>query len=234
MQGLFDRAFVAPFERLTEQFASVTEATMTVAVILIVGGLLAWTVRQVLYHLLKAAQFDRLAERLGFARTIERTQIFRSASDFGARLAQGFVWLVIVLFALNATNSQVTDNLVARFVNYVPDILTALLVLLLGSVISRFLGRSVLLAAVNEQMAGAKLLAGGVRVLVMMLAVVIALGQLQIGRTAVLTAFAILFGGIVVAAAIAFGLGARDLAREWLQSKIKGREPQEEEILRHL
>jgi uncharacterized membrane protein len=234
MQGLFERAFVVPFERLSEQLASVVEATLTVVIILIVGGLLAWIVRQVLFRLLKVVQFDRLAESMGFARTIERTQIFRSASDFAARVAQGFVWLIIVLFALNAANTEMTNNLVARFVNYVPDIITAALVLLLGSVISRFLGRSVLLAAVNAQWAGARLLAGGVRVLVMMLAVVIALEQLQIGRTALLTAFAILFGGIVVAAAIAFGLGARDMAREWLQSKMKGRETEEEEVLRHL
>jgi hypothetical protein len=234
MQDLFERAFLAPFQRLSQQLASVVEAMLTVVVILVIGGALAWALRQVAYRLLVAVQFDRLAERMGFARTIERAQVFRSASDFGARLAQGVLWLIIVLFALNAVDSEMTDNLVARFVNYVPDLMTAVLVLLLGSVISRFLGRSVLLGAVNAQWAGARLLAGGVRVLVMMLAVVIALEQLQIGRTALLATFSILFGGIVVAAAIAFGLGARDLARDWLQSKVKGRETEEEEVLRHL
>lgn len=234
MQNLFERAFLAPFQRLSQQLASVAEAMLTVVVILVIGGALAWALRQVVYRLLVAVQFDRLAERMGFARIIERAQVFRSASDFGARAAQGVLWLIIVLFALNAVDSEMTDNLVARFVNYVPDLMTAVLVLLLGSVISRFLGRSVLLAAVNAQWAGARLLAGGVRVLVMMLAVVIALEQLQIGRTALLAAFSILFGGIVVAAAIAFGLGARDMAREWLQSKVKGRETEDEEVLRHL
>jgi len=234
MQGLFERAFVTPFERLREQLASVVEATLTVVVILVIGAALAWAVRQIVFRVLVAVRFDRLAERMGFARSIERAQVFRSASDFGARLAQGLLWLIIVLFALNAVNSQMTDSLVARFVNYLPDIITAALVLLLGSVISRFLGRSVLLAAVNAQLTGARLLAGSVRVLVMMLAVVIALEQLRIGRATLLVTFAILFGGIVVAAAIAFGLGARDLAREWLQSKVKGRETEEEEVLRHL
>lgn len=78
-----------------------------------------------------------------------------------------------------------------------------------------------------------RLIAGAVRVMVMMLAAVIALEQLRIGQAAILITFAILFGGIVVAAAIAFGLGARDLAKEWLQAKMKPHEP-EEEVFHHL
>ncbi len=108
------------------------------------------------------------------------------------------------------------------------------LVLLLGSLVSKFLARSTLLAAVNAQWAGARLLAGGVRVLVMSLAVVIALEQLRIGRTALLVSFAILFAGIVIGGAVAFGLAVRDLAREWLQAKMRARPPEDEEVFRHL
>jgi hypothetical protein len=74
-----------------------------------------------------------------------------------------------------------------------------------------------------------------VRILVMSLAVVVALEQLRIGRTALLVSFAILFAGVVMAGAIAFGFGARDLAREWLRTKLKPRAPEEEEeVFRHL
>ena len=115
-----------------------------------------------------------------------------------------------------------------------PDFVTAVLVLLLGSAVSQFLSRSALIAAVNAQWAGARLIAGGVRVLLMSLTVVVALEQLRIGRTALLVAFAILFAGIVIAAAIAFGLGGRDLAREWLQSRIQPPPPAEKDPLQHL
>lgn len=234
MQTLFERAIVEPFTRLAEQMAQVLAPLVTVLFILIVGGLVAFVARHVVYRVLSIVRFDRLAERTGMAGTILRTGVFRSPSDFGARVVQGFIWLFIVLFALNAADTQMTTELVTRFVGYVPDLITAVLVLLLGSVVSKFLARSALLAAVNAQWAGARLIAGGVRLLVMMLAVVVALEQLRIGRSALIVAFAILFGGIVVAGAIAFGLGARDLAKEWLQSKMKPREPEEEEAFRHL
>lgn len=234
MQSLLERAFVEPFQRLTEQLAQVVVPFMTVTVILVFGGVIAYVARRLVHWLLAALKFDRLADRTGMASAILRTRVFRSPSDFGARVVQGVVWLFIVLLALNAANTEITQGLLMRFVNYVPDLITAVLVLLLGSIVGKFLARSALLAAVNAQMAGARLMAGGVRVLVMLLAVVVALEQLQIGRTALLVSFAILFGGIVIAGAIAFGLGARDLAREWLQSRIKPQAREDEELFHHL
>lgn len=235
MPSLFERAFVEPFQRLAEQMAVVVGPLMTVLVILIVGGAVAFLARLLVFQILKAGGFDKMMAKTGLATTIERTRVFRTPSDFGARLVQGFLWLFIVLLALNATGTAMTQELVQRFVAYIPDLITATLVLMLGSVISKFLARSTLLAAVNAQWGGARLLAGAVRVMVMMLAVLVALEQLRIGRTVLLVAFAILFGGIVIAAAIAFGLGSRDLAREWMQSKVGPRPDREdEEVFRHL
>jgi len=234
MPGLIENAVIEPFHRLAQQLALVVPALITVLVILIIGGALAYLARLLTYRLLVATHFDRLMIQTGVASTIDRARVFRSPSDFGARLVQGVLWMFIILLALSATNAQMTQDLVVRFVNYVPDIITATLVLLLGSVVSKFLARSALLAAVNAQWSGARLIAGGVRLLVMSLAVVIALEQLRIGRTALLVSFGILFGGLVLGGAIAFGFVARDLAREWVQSILKSRASEDEEVFRHL
>ncbi len=234
MQGLVERAFVEPLYRLGAQLKLVAPVIMTVLVILILGAVAAWVARRVVYWMLVALRFDRLVAQTGMASTIERTRMFRSPADFGARVVEGFLWIVIVLLALSAADTRLTQDMVTRFVNYVPDLVTAALVLLLGSVVSKFLARSALLAAVNSQWAGARLLARGVRIFVMSLAVVVALEQLRIGRTALLVSFAILFAGIVAAVAIAFGLGAQDLARDWLHAKMHPRVPEDEEAFRHL
>jgi hypothetical protein len=55
----------------------------------------------------------------------------------------------------------------------------------------------------------------------MVVTVVAALDELGIGRTTIIVTFAITFGGLVTAAAIAFGLGARDLARDLLVSQFR-------------
>jgi len=234
VQGILQKTIFEPFERLAQQMAHVVPVLVTVLFVLLAGGAVAYLTRRVTYRALTLLKFDRLVAGTGLAGAIERTGLFRSPSEFGARVAQGTIWVFIVLFALSAAGTQVTDALVARFINYIPDFVTAVLVLLLGSALSQFLSRSALLAAVNAQWAGARFLAGSVRVLLMSLTVVVALEQLRIGRTALLVSFAILFAGIVIAGAIAFGLGGRDIAREWLESRIKSEPTREKDPLQHL
>ena len=234
MHGILETTILEPFEQLARQLAQVVPVLVTVFLILLVGAAFAYLVRRLTYGALVLLKFDRLVAGTGLSGAVERTALFRSPSEFGARVAQGTIWVFIILFALSAAGTEVTDELVARFVNYVPDFVTAVLVLLLGSAISQFLSRSALLAAVNAQWPGARFIAGGVRVLLMSLTVVVALEQLRIGRTALLVSFAILFAGIVIAGAIAFGLGGRDLARELLESRVKAPPPAEKDPLQHL
>lgn len=233
MRSLFDRMLIDPFNRIADQSAHVVPILIMVLLTLIIGGFLAFVARWLTFRLLQLARFDRLVQRTGFSSMIERTGVFRSPSDLGARFVQGLVWLFTILFALNAADTPASAGLVMRFVDYIPNMIAAGLVLLLGVVVSRVISRSALLAAVNAQWPGARLIAGGVRVLVMTLAVVIALEQLHIGSLPLLVAFAIVFAGIVFALAIAFGLGARDMARQWIESKVRG-SVAEEEVFRHL
>ncbi|HXY51953.1 MAG TPA: hypothetical protein VEI01_21075 [Terriglobales bacterium] len=233
MRSLLERMFVDPFNRLADEFARVVPVVVMVLVTLIVGGFIAYVARWLTYRFLQLARFDRLVQQTGFAHMIERTGVFRSASDLGARFVQAVVWLFVILFALSAAGTPSTVGLVSRFVEYVPNLIVAGLVLLLGVLASRMASRSALLAAVNAQWPGARLIAGGVRTVVMTLAIVIALEQLHIGNVPLLVAFAIVFAGIVFALAVAFGLGARDLARQWLEAKIRASHA-EEEIFRHL
>jgi Mechanosensitive ion channel, conserved TM helix len=233
MRSLFDRMLIDPFNRLADQSAHVVPILIMVLVTLIIGGFLAFVARMLTYKLLQLARFDRLVQRTGFSSMIERTGVFRSPSDLGARFVQALVWLFVILFALTAAGTPASAGLVMRFVDYIPNMIAAGLVLLLGVVVSRMIARSALLAAVNAQWPAARLIAGGVRVLVMTLAIVIALEQLHIGSLPLLVAFAIVFAGIVFALAIAFGLGARDMARQWLEAKVR-HSVAEEEVFRHL
>jgi hypothetical protein len=235
VQSLIEKAFLIPFQRLAEQFSAILPGLMTVLVVLVVGGAVAYLARRITERLLHLMRFDRMMMETELGSIVARSGMFRAPSDFAARLLQGMLWVLIILIALEAAATEMTHNLVVRFVNYVPDLITALLVLLLGSLVAKFLARSALLAAVNAQWWGARLVAGAVRVLVLSLTVVVALEQLRIGRTALLVAFAILFAGIVIALAIAFGLAGRDMAREWLEGRTRpGEKGEEEEVFRHL
>jgi hypothetical protein len=113
--------------------------------------------------------------------------------------------------------------------------LGAVLVLVVGSVIARYLSRSVLIGAVNLNLNYARLLSVGVRWLVLVLTVAMALEHLRIATGIVELAFGILFGGIVFALALAVGLGSKDLITKSLErdaQKVSGEKI--EEPFRHV
>jgi uncharacterized membrane protein len=111
---------------------------------------------------------------------------------------------------------------------YLPNVFTALLVLLVGYVLSNFLGRAALIASVNAGIRVSGVIGKFVKLLVLTLSATMALEQLGIGRETVILTFAIVLAGVMLALALAFGLGGRDLAREYLEKKMRGKDEGEE------
>ena len=101
---------------------------------------------------------------------------------------------------------------------YLARVVGAVLLLIAGTLIARFLARSILIGAVNMQLQYARFLSLGVKWLVLVLTAAMVLDHLQIGGDVVVLAFGILFGGIVLTLALAVGLGSRDLVSRSLES----------------
>lgn len=97
----------------------------------------------------------------------------------------------------------------------------AILVLLFGTIIARFLARSVLISAVNAQLQYARFLSLGVKWLVLVLTAAMVLDHLEIGGRIVELAFGIVFGGIVLTLALAVGLGSRDIVTRSLENQLE-------------
>ncbi len=100
---------------------------------------------------------------------------------------------------------------------YLTHSVGAIILLIAGTVIARFLARSVLIGAVNAKLQYARFLSMGVKWLVLVLTAAMVLDHLQIGGVVVELAFGILFGGIVLTLALAVGLGSRDIVSRSLE-----------------
>ena len=103
---------------------------------------------------------------------------------------------------------------------YLTHLVGAILLLIAGTLIARFLARSVLIGAVNAQLQYARFLSLGVKWLVLVLTAAMVLDHLQVGGKIVELAFGILFGGIVLTLALAVGLGSRDLVSRSLEGRV--------------
>jgi hypothetical protein len=146
-----------------------------------------------------------------------------------------FVIFTGLLIGIAAFDADLTSLLVRSIFAYVPNVIGALLVLLVGNVIARFLARGVLIGAVNMNFQYGRLLSVGVKWLVIVLAVAMALEDLKIASGIVELAFGILFGGIVLALGLAVGLNSRELLTKSLEGDAtKDSSDVSEDPLRHL
>lgn len=221
MSEFWERTVVQPLQDLGQQAVASLSSLLGMVILIMLGLAIGWLAKKVVYRALRALRFDQLCDRMGVGFEVERLGLARSSSYLAGQFVQGIIVVVALLAGLNAMRTQWTQNLVERFFLFLPHLLAAAVILVVGALVSRFLGRSVLIAAVNKGVPSARLLSGVTRFFVMTLAAVASLDELGIGRTTIIVTFAIMFGGLVTTLAIAFGLGARDLARDLLQTQFK-------------
>jgi hypothetical protein len=204
------------------------------ATIIFLGGLLvAMAIKRLVYETLVWARFDRLSARSGVSELL-RTADMPRAEVLIARIVFWLVWIGFIVSAVDTLQFGAFQGLVHEFFRFVPRFLVALLVFTLGFLIGNFLWRATLLAAVNAGVPGARLLANGVRVLVIAIGVVMALEQLGLATTVVLTAFAIAFGASMFGAALAFGLGGRDAAKQLIEQQFRSQKKRDSDAAPHL
>ena len=196
--------------RMLSQFAGLLPGIAALVVALLVSAVVAWILAAIARRSFASIDFDRRVAQWGFPALAEFSPS-KSPARLAARVIAWTVMLIGFLVGLSAFDGTLTSQLVARLFAYLPNVLAALVVLAAGTIIAQFLARSVLIGAVNMNLQYARLLSAGVKWLVTVLAVAMALAHLGIGGDIIRLAFAILFGGIVLALALAVGLGSKEL-----------------------
>jgi hypothetical protein len=202
--------------KMLSQLASLLPGIVALLTALVLACLIAWAVAAILRRSLAGFDFDRRVAQWGFPGLAEWSPS-SSPTRLLARAIAGIIIFIGFLIGISAFDGALPSQFVVRLFAYLPDLITAILVLFAGSIIARFLARSVLIGAVNMNLQYARLLSVGVKWLVTVLSVTIALERLGIGGGIIRLAFGILFGGIVLALALAVGLGSKELVSRSLE-----------------
>lgn len=226
------RVFMEPFQKCYENLLFFLPNLLTSLIILIIGIVLAYVLKIVVSQFLRAIKLDRFAERSGLFEVLSKSGVKESSSTLISKVIEWLTVLTFVIIAVQNLKIPTVERLVERLFLYLPNIFVAAMILVLGYLLSNFFGRAVLIASVNSGIKSSGLIGKCTRFAVFILSATMALEQLGIGKDTVIIAFTIVFGGLVLAMAIAFGLGGKDIARDYLEKKIKDSE-QEDEI-RHL
>lgn len=210
-----------------------TPRLMAALVVVLAGWVLGMVLRGILRRVLKGGAFEAWIDRSGLAFLLRRAGWPVPSATFLAEVVYWGVLATAVMLSLTAFELPLLDRMATEFFLFLPRLGVALVILGFGLMLSGFLSRAVLLAAVNAEFPVPRVVAGAVRLWVITLSAAMALEQLGIATTMVGVAFGIAFGGVMLGLALAFGIGGKDLARDLLR---KGSQelPVKEDPARHM
>jgi hypothetical protein len=204
--------------QIAEHVANFLPGVVVSVVLILVTVVVAILVRLLLVRALRGLDFDRRADRWGLAPVLARPSV--TPSHTVARVTYWTILVLGLLLSLTALDASMPSRLALSVFWYIPHLIAAAIILIVGGIAARFLAHSVLIGAVNMHMQSARLLSLAVKWLVLLVAVAMALDHLAIGRSVLLLAFGIFFGGVVFAAALAVGLGAKDAVSRALDRQL--------------
>jgi hypothetical protein len=223
MNDFINQALLGPLELLGRQVLNELPYVLAMAIILLGGLFTAWAFGSFTERLFRVIGFDHLCNRLGMNAALLRGGVKTDPSRIVGRSIYWTVLMLASIAALGALNLTPINQFAQSLLAYVPHLVTAAVILLAGYFLSNFVSQAVLIAAVNAGLPPARLVAACSRWGIQALAGAMALEQLGIAQHIVVVGFGITWGGIVLAGAIAFGLGAADLAKEFMERRLVAR-----------
>jgi hypothetical protein len=235
MSEFWNKAVMEPLTVLGRDILAILPNILAMVIIVTIGLITAWLLGHAVERLLRIIRLDQLSDRLGVTAALARGGVKKNPSYLIGRAAFWMVFLFSALAGLGALNLKPINQFAQSFLAYLPHLFLSAVILVSGYVVSNFISQGVLIAAVNAGFPPARLVANISRWGVQLTAVAMALEQLGIAQHIVVAGFALTFGGVVLAAAIAFGLGAKDLAKDYLEGKLSSRaKARPPEDIRHL
>jgi hypothetical protein len=218
------------YDNLTQMIAEFFPRLVAMLVIILAGLLIAFVLKYALRAILHFTQLDRFSEMSGASQMLRRAAL-PSMTELLSRSLFWVAWLGFTLLGVSVMGIPELHDQISNLFQFLPEVFVAIFILFAGVFAGNFLSRAALLTAVNSGYRSPWLWSASVRFVISILAVSMALEQLGLARQTVITAFSILFGASMLALAIAFGLGGRDLARQTLEKHFgdKKREKQKEE-----
>lgn len=219
-------ALLEPTKTVLTQIGGFLLSLIKLALILVVGWIIAKAIKNIIIRLLNLLRLDYLSSRIKADEFLAKGGITYSISELIGVISYWLVLLVALVIAINAIGLAVAADLLNRIVLYIPNIIAAIFILVLGMFVATFLSSIVKTTSVNAGISQAKLLAKLVEVVVVIFAIVITLEQLNIATAILGVAINIILASVGLALGLAFGLGCKDIAgkvvAEWLD-KLKSK-----------
>lgn len=210
-----------PARVVLAQIGQFLVSVLLVILILILGWIISRVIRTIVTKALRAIKIDDISDRIELDALLEKGGISYSLSELIGTIFYWIGLLVSFMVAINAVGLTIAAELLNKIVLYVPNIIAAMFILVLGMFAATLLKNIVTTAANNAGLSQAKLLSKVVEVVVIAFVIFVAMEQLQIGIRITELTLSIILGSVGLGLALAFGLGCKDIAARTISDLIE-------------
>jgi|SRR5215212_7275608 len=206
-----NQTLLQPLQNALSTFLSYLPQLVGAIIILIIGYIVAKVLQAIVGRVLQGIGFDGWMERGGIKQFFDRAETSQTPHSILGKLVFWFVFIIALTMATDALGIPQVSAVLGQLIAYIPSIIAAILILILAALLANFL------SSIVRGATGSDLMASIARYAIIVYAVFAAITQLGIAVELTAPTFLILLGAVALAAAIAFGIGGTDVARDILQ-----------------
>jgi Conserved TM helix/Mechanosensitive ion channel len=206
------QVFVTSFQQAFSQIIALAPRALALVVVLIAGYAVAKVVGRVVAALSDRIGLPTAAERGGLVESMKRVGISRSVSNILGQIVFWFLMCVFLMAAFNILELQALSDAMQSVVAYIPRLLVATVVVVIGLLIANFLRGVIATSADRVGISYAERLATGCYYVLALMTFIAAFDQLAIKFALLEQMILISFAAVALGLGLAVGLGGREVA----------------------
>lgn len=211
---------VVPVREVLTRVGNFIPTLVGVLIILIGGWLIAKFIQKIVSRVLKTLKLDDVSEKARISDILKKGEIKQSLSELLGLMLYWLLMLIVVMAAVNALGLTVAADLLNRVIAYLPNVIAAVFILVLGIFFSTLMASIVHTTATNAGVTQARILSQFVQAIIVIFASVIVLEQLGVAASIVVFTLQAIIAAVALGAAIAFGTGCKDIAAKTMQDAL--------------
>ena len=215
-------------QELARGFAHYLPRLVVMLIIAFIGWVIACLLKLLVRSVLRLTKFSKLSENSGATQLLNQAAL-PSSTELLSRFVFWVAWVGFILLGVSVLGIVGLQEYISRFFLFLPRLFGALVILFFGLLAANFFARAALLAAVNANFRSSRLLSISIRIIISIFALSMVFEVLGVAEETMLIAFGTVFGAVMLGLAIAFGIGGKDLAREFLERRLVARKKEEKE-----
>ena len=207
-------------QQMVRQFAHYLPRLVVMLIIALIGWVIAYLLKLLVRSTLRLTKFSKLSENAGATQLLHQAAL-PTATELVSRFVFWVAWVGFVLLGVSVLGIAGLEDYISRFFLFLPRLFVAMVILFFGFLAANFFARAALLAAVNANFRSSRLLSVAVRTIISIFALSMVFEVIGVGEETMLIAFGTAFGAVMLGLAIAFGIGGQQLAREFLEKRLR-------------